>query len=273
MRRKLPANKIDSAFAAVKTQLRDEGATLHLQIAGPGVFAVHARDAIRSQVERLAIISLVLVVGFLLLIYRSWRLLVIGLLPVATAIVIGIAAVAWRFGTVHGITLGFGTTLVGEAVDYAIYFFVQAQGGARQTWARDYWPTIRLGVMISVCGFATLLFSGFPGLAQLGLYSIAGLIAAALTARYVLPSCIAAQMQIKTSLVVGACLQRLLRYLHGDGRHGYYRSAYFRGVLLVLALRLRSGNRGAACELVERIANGVESGVGCRYRTRYAVAR
>ena len=30
-----------------------------------------------------------------------------------------------RFGTVHGITLGFGLTLIGEAVDYAIYVFAR----------------------------------------------------------------------------------------------------------------------------------------------------
>jgi predicted exporter len=38
-----------------------------------------------------------------------------------------------------------------------------------------------------VFGFASLLFSGFPGLAQLGLYSIAGLVTAAAVTRFVLP--------------------------------------------------------------------------------------
>ncbi len=38
-----------------------------------------------------------------------------------------------------------------------------------------------------MCGFAALVFSGFPGLAQLGVFSIAGLVAAALVTRYVLP--------------------------------------------------------------------------------------
>ena len=46
---------------------------------------------------------------------------------------------------------------------------------------------MRLGLLTSLCGFAALLFSGFPGLAQLGLFSIAGLLAATLATRYVLP--------------------------------------------------------------------------------------
>ena len=47
---------------------------------------------------------------------------------------------------------------------------------------------MRLGLWTSLCGFAALVFSGFPGLAQLGVYSVAGLAAAALTTRYVFPS-------------------------------------------------------------------------------------
>jgi predicted exporter len=222
--------KINAAFAEVKTHSGSDAAALRLQITGPGVFAVNARDSIRSQAERLALLSLLCIVAFLLFIYRSWRLLALGLLPVVTAIAAGIAAVALHFGTVHGITLGFGTTLVGEAVDYAIYFFVQAHGASHGNWQRQFWPTIRLGVIISVCGFATLLFSGFPGLAQLGLYSIAGLVAAALTARYVLPHLLSKPLTIEPALRLGKGLQRLLDYLHSARR------AYARVALVVIAL-------------------------------------
>ena len=46
---------------------------------------------------------------------------------------------------------------------------------------------MRLGLLTSLFGFAALVFSGFPGLAQLGVFSIAGLLAAAATTRYVFP--------------------------------------------------------------------------------------
>ena len=89
--------------------------------------------------------------------------------------------------------MGFGSTLIGETVDYAIYYLIQARGAGRarapagSAGATMHWPTVRLGLLTSVCGFAALVFSGFPGLAQLGVFSLAGLIAAALVARYVLP--------------------------------------------------------------------------------------
>ena len=45
-------------------------------------------------------------------------------------------------------TLGFGTTLIGESVDYAIYYLIQARGGpgAAARWRTASWPTIRLGL-------------------------------------------------------------------------------------------------------------------------------
>jgi predicted exporter len=91
------------------------------------------------------------------------------------------------FGSVHGITLGFGTTLIGEAVDYAIYFLIQARAGGWRAWLAGGWPTVRLGLLTSICGFAALMFSGFPGLSQLGVFSVAGLMGAVLATRFVLP--------------------------------------------------------------------------------------
>ena len=71
----------------------------------------------------------------------------------------------------HGLTLGFGVTLIGEAVDYSIYLFVQRTSHAGGDWRHSVWPTIRLGALTSIAGFAALLPSDFQGLAQLGLYS------------------------------------------------------------------------------------------------------
>ena len=166
---------------------------LRLLMSGAGTFGVSSRAQIKSEVERLAIAGSVIMVGLLLLAFGSLRALATALLPVATGVVAGIAAVSLGFGQVHGITLGFGTTLIGEAVDYAIYYLIQARpspgdGAGAERWVKQHWPTVRLGLWTSLCGFAALVFSGFPGLAQLGVFSMAGLAAAALTTRYVFPT-------------------------------------------------------------------------------------
>ena len=206
---------IRAAFAAAVRNSSTPGtAAVQLKISGPGVFAVSARAKIEHAAVRLSIASSILVVALLFAVYRSLPALALGLAPVASGALIGIAAVALVFGTVHGITLGFGITLIGESVDYSIYFFVQSRPvgeyEASPSWQRTWWPTIRLGMLTSVCGFASLLPSGFPGLAQLGVYSISGLVAAALVTRYVLPALLPSRFAIHDVTPLGTHIARLL---------------------------------------------------------------
>ncbi len=206
--------KVREAFTAVAQAQHARDARLLLS--GPGVFAVASRATIQDEVLRLTLVSITLIVTLLLFIYRSATALLLGLLPVVSGALAGVVAVSLGFGVVHGITLGFGTTLIGEAVDYAIYLFVQsAPTGERNEAERRpgiaaFWPTIQLGVLTSICGFATLLFSGFPGLAQLGLYSVAGLVAAVATTRFVLPHLLPSGFAIRDVGPLGVQLQHLL---------------------------------------------------------------
>lgn len=186
-----------------------------LLMTGPGVFSVTARDTIKSQVSRLAIISIVLIASLLLLVYRSFSALLLGFLPVISGALAGIAAVSLGFDSVHGITLGFGTALIGEAVDYSIYLFVQSEQNEddeQQNWSQRFWPTIRLGVLTSIFGFSSLLLSGFPGLAQLGLYSIAGLVVAATVTRFVLPHLLPNNFRIHDVSTIGLNLSSLVKH-------------------------------------------------------------
>jgi len=185
-------------------------------LSGAAVFAVNARAAIESEAVRLSTLGSAAVVCLLLLIYRSATAVALGLLPVASGALAGIAAVSLGFGTVHGLTIGFGTTLIGEAVDYSIYYFVQSDRTGRaqgRRWMEHFWPTIRLGVLTSVIGFASLLLSGFPGLAQLGLYSIAGLVSAAAITRFVLPHLRPAGLAIRDIRPVGVAMGGVWHHL------------------------------------------------------------
>jgi predicted exporter len=205
--------------AAFQDAVRDSrvapARSVELVMSGPGVFAVASRAKIEHAVMRLSAAGSALVIVILLTVYRSPSALVLGLLPVATGALIGVAAVALGFGVVHGITLGFGITLIGEAVDYSIYFFIQSAGGATERWERRLWPTMRLGMLTSVCGFASLLPSGFPGLAQLGAYSMCGLIAAAAVTRFVLPVLVPRNFSVRDLAPAGERVARRLRAIRG----------------------------------------------------------
>jgi predicted exporter len=160
----------------------------HLAETGPVVFAVGTRDTTVRDATRLSILATVMIAGLLAFVYRSPLVLLLGLLPVASGALAAVAGVSLAFGFVHGITLGFGVTLLGESVDYAIYLFTQTMRGDRPeaTIARI-WPILRLCALTSSVGFAVMLFSDFVGFAQLGAFSIIGLIAAIGVTRFVLP--------------------------------------------------------------------------------------
>ena len=178
-----------AAFASVQAQTPG----LRLLVSGAPVFSVDSRAQIEGEIQWLAITGTLMMSALLLLAFASPLALGVALLPVATGVVLGIVTVSLVFGNVHGVTLGFGATLIGEGVDYAIYYLIQAggrtprDGTGWRRWLAGGWPTVRLGLLTSLCGFAALLFSGFPGLQQLGVFSLAGLAGAVLATRFLLP--------------------------------------------------------------------------------------
>lgn len=187
-------------------------ADAQLLLSGPGLFAVNSRATIKDEVTRLSTISTLAIIAMLFFVYRSFRLLALGLLPVVSGALAGVVAVSLAYGTVFGITVGFGSALIGEAVDYSIYYFVQSGQGGVASWQKRFWPTIRLGVLTSVAGFGALIFSGFPGLAQLGLYSLSGVLTAALVTRFVLPQ-LGDAGQLRDLAPLGRAVQRILPQL------------------------------------------------------------
>lgn len=189
-------------------------AAMALEVAGPGRFAVSARETIRSEVSRLSALSAVAIVAVLAFVYRSPRLVLLGLLPVGSGALAGVVAVSLAFGTVFGITIGFGAALIGEAVDYSIYYFVQSGQVGAAAWRARFWPTVRLGVLTSLAGFGALLFSGFPGLAQLGLYAMTGVLTAALVTRFILPALAGPAPAVRDLSATGARLAAAARALH-----------------------------------------------------------
>ena len=207
----------ETAIALIRSQFAAAapGGALTMQLSGPGQFAVKSRATIKSEVSRLSTISTLAIVAVLFFVYRSARLMSLGLLPVVSGALAGIVAVSLAYGTVFGITVGFGAALIGEAVDYSIYYFVQSSRLGVAQWRERFWPTIRLGVLTSACGFGALLFSGFPGLAQLGLYSLSGVVVAALVTRFILPPLAGDEHRMRDLSHLGPALNRGIVVLQG----------------------------------------------------------
>ena len=163
-------------------------ASLMMTLGGPGAISVETNKNITQEATRLTLINSVLVMALLLLVYRSWRFLGLGLIPLVTGLLTGGMMTSLVFGQLHGITFGFGSTLLGVAADYPNHLFSHLERDENpQNTMKRLWPTLRLGVLTNVAGFGAMLFSGFTGLSQLAVFAGSGLLAAALTTRYILP--------------------------------------------------------------------------------------
>ena len=178
---------LQAAFAASRDEAA-AGKDVSLQMAGPGVFAVESRTRIERDARHLSILATVLIAGLLLTVLRSPRFLVLAAVPVGTGALAGLAVIAVAFGQIHGITLGFGLTLIGEAVDYAIYVHLQRAAPGDPNGNARLWRALLLAVLSSAAGFLAMILSGFRGLAQLGVFSLVGIVVSGAVARYYLPA-------------------------------------------------------------------------------------
>ena len=174
----------------IRAALLDTGRNdIRLTMSGPGVFTVASRNLIRAEAQRLGIVASVLALLVLLVSYRSLRLLLLGGLPLVSAIVFAVVAVDLVFGGIHGISLAFGVTVIGVAIDYPIHLFSHLHGS--EPVARSLtriWPTVRLGAVTTAMGYIAMSDRSFPGLRELATFAIVGLLTAAVCTRWILPS-------------------------------------------------------------------------------------
>ena len=159
-----------------------------MTVSGAGKFSVLMEARTRGQAQVLGTAATVGMILLLLVAYRSFGSIVLSSLPLASAGIAGMAAVSALFGTVHGITLAFGFTLIGVAQDYPMHLLSHRRPDLEPVdIARSLWPTLATGVASTCIAYLTFIFSGVTGLAQLACFTVASLAVAGATTRFGLP--------------------------------------------------------------------------------------
>ena len=170
-RQRAALDALEQSFAAI-----DERGDLGMIVSGTGKFSAVMETRTRAEAESLGRAATIGMIVLLLLAYRRIGSLVLTLLPLVSAALAGLAAVSALFGSVHGITLAFGFTLIGVAQDYPIHFLSHSRPeSAPREVARSLWPTLATGIASTCVAYATFLFSGVLGLAQLAVFTVTGL--------------------------------------------------------------------------------------------------
>jgi predicted exporter len=179
------------AIAAVQTgfaALPDAG-TAQLTLSGPGYIGVQIGAQTRGEAERLSAFGTAGFVALLLLAYRSFGVLALVALPLLSGALAGAAAIALMFGSMHGITLAFGFTLLGVAQEYPLRLFSHRRADVdAPTSVREVWPLLRLAIVSACIAYLAFLASGVAGLQQLAVFTITGLLVAGAATRGLLPA-------------------------------------------------------------------------------------
>ncbi|MDH5676115.1 MAG: MMPL family transporter [Myxococcales bacterium] len=190
---------IERGFAEVRTKLDPkQAAGLSLEHTGVGRFALEIEHSIRSDTRRVSMLSTVAVLLLLLLAFHSLRVVALTALVIGSALLTASAASLALYGEIHGVTLAFGAALIGVCVDYPLHFFNHhaASPGARDPWRSmaEVWSALWLGALTTVAGLMGLGLTELPGARELAVFGIAGVLAALLISRFVLPALTPAQL-------------------------------------------------------------------------------
>jgi len=163
-----------NAVRATLTELDQTGAKLY----GSGVYGVDLQAFVqRESIIFSALASFALAALILFRFRNAVTALAVGT-PLLVGGALGIAVLALAFDEVHGITLAFGFTLLGVAIDYPLHLFSRPDTGKH----RSIWPTLGLGIGSTLVAYLAFIVSGTSGMQQLGVFATAGIIGAAASA-------------------------------------------------------------------------------------------
>jgi len=220
---------IRRVFDGVNTRA---GGGLVLRTTGANRHAVAAESAVATDIERVSIGSTIGLLAVFLLLFASLRLPLSWLPVLVAGFLAGAAACLFAFGEIHGMTLAFGSSLIGVSIDYAVHFYCHqslspSPGGPRAT-MRRVWPGLVLGCATTVVGFAVMLVASFPGLREMALFSAVGLVASLAASWAFLPGLVGPIGGTRSASWVVGWLDRATR------RRGRARWCYWLPILAVL---------------------------------------
>ncbi len=177
---------IDDAFRSI----HEAHPTFRLEQAGVQRFAVRTERVLRADTQRISTLSMIGIVILFVLLFRGPRFLVLGAIPLAVGTVLATATCRVVFGSVHGITLAFGSSLLGVGIDFTAHYVnhhvLHPEGSAEDT-MKKLWPGLALGATTTIAGLFGLAWTSFPGMRELALFAGMGVLGALVATRWLVP--------------------------------------------------------------------------------------
>ncbi|MDM3869849.1 MMPL family transporter [Porticoccus sp. W117] len=179
-------------LALIQTLRAELAGDLNLHVTGLPVYAASGSNRAQREIRLVGMGSLVGVVLLLIATFAAIRPLLLAILAIATGIGAAWTLSGFLFGQLHILTLVFGASLVGVAVDYCLHYFCSHLPGAvgyegSSTRRRQVVRSMTLALVTTVVAYLTMASAPFPGLRQMAVFSATGLVFSWLTVVLLFP--------------------------------------------------------------------------------------
>ncbi len=161
-----------------------------LEMTGVPIFAAATQTMIQTDIQQVSLLSTIALILLFLVLFRSFKVLFWVSSLLLFVISVALLTTQLIFGSVHGMTIAIGSTLIGICIDYPIHAIVHAQGSEPQhrlQSIKTIFPSLAMGALTTLIGYIALGISGYPGFQQVAIYASTGIISSLLLTRYLFP--------------------------------------------------------------------------------------
>jgi predicted exporter len=177
------------SFAAIASR---QGHALELELSAVGAFAAEAERSIKADVFAIALCSASGVTLLFIVFVASLRGFLVVSLPPLAGMLVATTLSLLVFGELDGLTMAFGTSLMGIAIDYSNHLLLH-HGLARhaetpERTAARLRPSLVLAALTTVASFVGLGITPFPAFQQMAFFAVTGVLAGLAATLWVLPA-------------------------------------------------------------------------------------
>jgi predicted exporter len=185
---------LDALYDSFDAIAARRGEPLRLEAAGANRFAVAAEQSMKRDVYAIGACSFLGVAALFLLFVGGWRAFLIVSVPPLAGILVATASGLALLGSLDGITMAFGASLMGIGIDYSIHLLIHnrlsSQPEAPARTAQRIRPSLALGAATTIASFGGLALTAFPAFREMSLFAAVGVGAALLVSVWLVPALI-----------------------------------------------------------------------------------
>ena len=162
---------------AIRADLQGQFPGVEWLQSGMIFFAADSASAAQRNINVISGVGIAGIILMMIIVFRGARPLAASVLAVAGGVIFAFVVCHSLWGSIHILTLLFGASLIGVAVDYSLhlYYFRFAFPDTGSHAKTHFYPALLLSLLTSVVGYSALAMSGLETLQQVAVFSIAGL--------------------------------------------------------------------------------------------------